>query len=98
MWTTPPAAVKAGSTVSFEVYLPSASLSNLTDIKAFFMDANWTWTSTTASASNLKANAWNQVSVTVPANALAPFTEIGLQFDSLAAWTGTIYVDSVTVP
>lgn len=97
VWTTPPAAVKAGSTVSFEVYIPSASLSNLTDIRAFFMDATWAWTSNTVSASNLKANAWNQVSVTVPANAVAPFTEIGLQFDSLAAWTGTIYVDSVTV-
>jgi chitinase len=96
VWTTPLAAVKAGSTVSFEVYVPSTSLSNLTDIKAFFMDANWTWTSTTVSASNLKANAWNQVSVTVPTNAVAPFTEIGLQFDSLAAWTGTIYVDTVT--
>ena len=96
VWTTPPAAVKAGTTVSFEVYIPSASLSNLSDIKAFFMDAKWTWTSTTVSASNLKANAWNQVSVTVPTNAVAPFTEIGLQFDSLAAWTGTIYVDTVT--
>jgi GH18 family chitinase len=97
VWTTPPPAVKAGSTVSFEVYIPSASLSNLTDIMAFFMDANWAWTSTTVSASNLKANAWNQVSVTVPANAAATFKEIGLQFDSPAAWSGTIYVDSVTV-
>jgi chitinase len=97
VWTTPPAAVKAGSTISFEVYVPSASLSNLTDISAFFMDAKWAWTSTTVSASNLKANAWNQISVTVPANAVATFTEIGLQFDSVAAWTGTIYVDSVTM-
>ena len=101
----PPAAVKAGSAVSFEVYVPSAALSIvpgaslpiLTDIKAFFMDANWAWTSTTVSASNLKANARNKVSVTVPTKCRAPFTEIGVQFDFCTSWTATIYVDSVTV-
>jgi chitinase len=97
VWALPPAAVKAGSTVSFEVYVPAASLPHLKDIQAFFMDARWTWTSVTANASNLKANAWNQVSVTVPTNAVPAFSEIGLQFDSVAAWSGTIYVDSVTV-
>jgi chitinase len=103
VWTTPPAAVKTGSVVSFEVYVPSAALSTaagsslLTDIKAFFMDANWAWTSTTVNAANLKANAWNKVSVTVPTNAVTPFTEIGIQFDFSKAWTGTIYVDTVTV-
>jgi hypothetical protein len=97
VWVTPPAAVKAGSVVSFEIFVPTSNLANLTDIKAFFMDANWTWTSTTVNASNLKTNVWNKVSVTVPANAVAPFTEIGLQFDSAKAWTGLIYVDSVTV-
>ena len=97
VWATPPAAVQAGSTVSFEVYVPAASLPHLNDIQAFFMDARWTWTSSTISAASLKANAWNKVSVTVPANAVKNFTEIGLQFDSKAAWSGTIYVDTVTV-
>jgi chitinase len=97
VWVAPPAAVQAGSTVSFEVYVPAASLPNLKDIQAFFMDAKWTWTSATVNASNLTANAWNQVSVTVPTGAVPTFTEIGLQFDSVAAWSGTIYVDSVTV-
>jgi hypothetical protein len=97
VWVTPPAAVQAGSTVSLEVYVPAASLTNLNDIQVFFMDAQWKWTSNTVSAANLKANAWNQVSVTVPAGAVTPFTEVGLQFDSKAAWSGTIYVDTVTV-
>ena len=97
VYIAPPATVKAGSIVSFEVYVPTASLSHLNDIQVFFMDANWAWTSTTVNASNLKANLWNQVSVTVPANAVSAFTEMGLQFDSVAAWTGSIYVDSVTV-
>lgn len=97
VWVTPPAAVQAGSTVSLEVYVPAASLTNLNDIQVFFMDAQWKWTSNTVSAANLKTNAWNKVSVTVPAGAVTPFTEIGLQFDSKAAWSGTIYVDTVTV-
>jgi chitinase len=97
VWIAPPAAIKAGSTVSFEVYAPNALPAALTDIQAFFMDAKWTWTSVTVNASSLKPNAWNQVSVTVPSNAVPAFTEIGLQFDWSAAWTGTIYVDSVTV-
>jgi chitinase len=97
VWVAPPAAVKAGSTVSFEVDVPSSYLANLKDIQVFFMDAKWTWTSTTVSAANLKPNAWNKLSVTVPANAVAPFTEIGLQFDAAKAWSGTIYVDAVTV-
>jgi chitinase len=97
VWATPPAAVHAGSTVSFEIYVPAASLQHLNDIQAFFMDARWTWTSNTISAANLKANAWNKVSVTVPAGAVKNFTEVGLQIDSKAAWSGTIYVDTVTV-
>jgi chitinase len=97
VWVKPPVAVQAGKTVSFEVYVPSTSLPHLNDIQAFFMDAQWKWTSNTISAANLKANAWNKVSVTVPVGAVQAFTEIGLQFDSKAAWSGAIYVDTVTV-
>ncbi len=97
VWAAPPAAVKAGSTVTFSIWVSSAALTNLTGIEPFFMDKNWTWTSTIVNLSKLTPNAWNKVSVVVPANAVIPFTEIGIEFDSSKLWAGTIYVDSVTV-
>jgi hypothetical protein len=97
VWIVPPAAVKPGMSVSFKVYVPDGLLANLNDIQPFFMDANWQWTGTFVSAGNLTPNAWNTVTVMVPLAAAAPFQEIGLQFDSKTSWTGTIYVDTVTL-
>ena len=97
VWTAPPAIVKPGANISFKVYVPASSLPNLTDVQPFFMDANWTWSSTYVSAANLKPNAWNTVTVAVPTTAVAPFKELGLQFDSSTTWNGLIYVDTVTM-
>lgn len=97
VWVTPPAAVKAGSTVSFRLWVPANAFQHLTAITPFFMDKNWSWTSSQVALSGLTANAWNTISVTVPANAVTNFTEIGIQFDMKDLWNGTLYLDTVTV-
>ena len=41
-------------------------------------------------------NAWNTLSLTVPANAVSPFHNLGIQFATSAGWTNTCYLDSVS--
>ena len=48
----------------------------------------------TLATTNLTANAWNIITVTVPANA-APLAQLGVEVATSGSWTGTIYVDSV---
>ena len=45
---------------------------------------------------SLTANAWNTLTLTVPATAIAPFQNLGIQFKTSAGWTGTCYIDSVS--
>ena len=97
VYVTPPALVQPGSTVDFHVWMPSGAFTNLNDIRPFFMDSNWTWTSTSVDMSKLTPNSWNTLSVHVPATAVLPFNQIGIQFDSKNLWNGRIYIDSVTV-
>jgi len=44
----------------------------------------------------LTAGAWNTITVTVPANAVTPLYQLGVQFSTNAAWTGTCYIDSMS--
>ena len=41
-------------------------------------------------------NAWNTLSLTVPANAVSPFHNLGIQFATSDGWTNTCYIDSVS--
>ncbi len=97
VYATPPAAVAAGSTVDFHLWVPANAFQNLSAITPFFMDKNWAWTSTAVAMSSLTPNAWNTISVHVPANAVGTFTEIGIQFDINNLWNGILYLDTVTV-
>jgi hypothetical protein len=44
---------------------------------------------------SLTAGAWNNVTIPVPAGAVSPLHELGIEIFTHAAWTGTIHVDSV---
>lgn len=91
-----PTTLRAGDTVQLWVYMPSTANGHLTDIMPFFMDKNWSWTaSAPIPLSQLTLDAWNMVSVQIPSTAVAPFTEIGLQFDIHDLWNGTVFIDSV---
>jgi Glycoside hydrolase family 44 len=89
---TPP----AGATVTFHVWIPSGCL--LTAIQPFVQQGSsggWLFTGNYQAVNGLQTNAWNTITVTVPANAVVPLYEIGVQFVPSVAWTGTCYIDSV---
>jgi lysophospholipase L1-like esterase/fibronectin type 3 domain-containing protein len=83
--------VPAGETISFRVWIPAGSPVNL--IEPYAQDYNWGWTASWFG--NPAANTWNTINVTVPSNATAPLKQLGLRISTNAAWTGTVYVDSI---
>ncbi len=84
--------VSAGTAITFHVWIPSGS--KVTTLQPYVQDYNWNWTSSWYP--NLTANAWNTVTVTVPANAVSPLQALGVQFITSAGWTGTCFLDSVS--
>ena len=89
-------AVGGGRTVSFRVWLPSGH--KLSGVQPYVQQGaagGWAFTSTWVSATSLTPNAWNTVSVTVPASATAPLSQLGLELFTSASWSGTVHVDSV---
>jgi hypothetical protein len=84
--------VTAGTTITFHVWIPNSS--PITTLQPYLQDDNWNWTS--GYYGSLTANAWNTITVTVPPTAITPLQELGIEFTTSAAWTGTCYVDSVS--
>lgn len=56
----------------------------------------WAWTGSWKSISQLTAGAWNTITLTVPSNAVTPLAELGVEFTTSGAYTGSAYVDAVT--
>jgi hypothetical protein len=83
--------VTAGTTITFHVWIPSGS--QVTVLQPYLQDYNWAWTS--GWYGNLTANAWNTITLTVPSTAVSPLQQLGIQFTTSAAWSGTCYLDSV---
>jgi hypothetical protein len=86
-------AVVPGTTITFHVWIPSGS--QVTTLQPYMQDYNWVWTS--AWYPSLTANAWNTITLTVPTNAVSPLQNLGVQFITSAGWTGTCYLDSVSL-
>ena len=87
-------AVVPGSTITLHVWIPSGS--KVTALQPYIMDHNSTWSSSWYGS--FTASAWNTLTLTVPANAVSPLNALGVQFFTSAAWTGTCYIDSVSLP
>ncbi|MGO8674099.1 MAG: fibronectin type III domain-containing protein, partial [Capsulimonadaceae bacterium] len=90
-------ATPAGDIVTYHVWIPSGSA--ISFIQPFVLQngsGNWLWTGNTVGIAQLQTNAWNTVTVDVPANAATPLYSLGVQFATSAAWSGTCYVDSIT--
>ncbi|HLP76249.1 MAG TPA: cellulase family glycosylhydrolase [Candidatus Paceibacterota bacterium] len=85
--------VLPNQTITFHVWIPSGS--KITSIQPYMQDNNWAWSWGNWNGS-LTGNAWNTVTLTVPANAVSPFHYVYIRFNTSAAWTGTCYVDSVS--
>lgn len=86
--------VTPGTTITFRVWIPSGS--TITALQPYLMDNGWNWSS--AWYGSFTANAWNTLTLTVPANATSPLQALGIQFMTSGAWTGTCYIDSVSWP
>ncbi len=85
-------AVVPGSTITFNVWIPSGS--KVTTLQPYLQDNNWAWTS--GWYPSLTANAWNTITLAVPTNAVSPLQKLGIVFITSAAWTGTCYLDAVS--
>src|SRR5262249_54150387 len=86
----------AGATVTFRIWVPSGS--KLTSVQPYVQQGaggGWLWTGNWQPIANLTPNAWTTITVTVPSNAVTPLYQLGVEFTTNAAWTGTCYIDSV---
>jgi hypothetical protein len=84
--------VLPGQTITFHVWIPSGY--NISNLQPYLQDNNWAWAS--ISYGSFTPNAWNTLSLTVPANAVSPFHNLGIQFNTSAGWTNTCYLDSIS--
>ncbi len=83
--------VPAGATVTFRVWVPAGS--QVTTIEPYLQDYNWAWSA--SSYGSLAPDTWNTLTIKVPPGATTPLKRLGLKIATGAAWTGTIYVDSI---
>lgn len=83
--------VPAGATVTFQVWVPAGH--QISQIEPYLQDFNWAWSASWHGS--LVADGWNALTLTVPPDAVAPLKRLGLKITTGAAWTGTVYVDSI---
>ncbi len=84
--------VLPGMTITFHVWIPSGY--KISNLQPYMQDNNYSWSS--SYYTSFTPNAWNTVSLTVPANAVSPFHTLGIQFNTSAGWTNTCYIDSIS--
>jgi hypothetical protein len=84
--------VLPGQTITFHVWIPSGY--NISNLQPYMQDNNYSWSSSWYGS--FTPNSWNTLSLTVPANAVSPFHNLGIQFNTSAGWTNTCYLDSVS--
>lgn len=83
--------VPAGAIVTFRVWVPAGH--QITEIQPYLQDYNWDWAA--SSYGSFVADSWNTLTVTVPPGATSPLKRLGLRITTGAAWTGTLFVDSI---
>ena len=83
--------VPSGATITFHVYIPAGS--QITTIEPYLQDYNWGGTSNPVTS--FTPGAWNTFTLTVPSTSITPLQRLGLRLTTGAAWTGTIYIDSI---
>jgi hypothetical protein len=80
----------AGATVTARVWVPSGA--PITRIHLFSQGKNWEWYAGSAAP---VGGGWATITFTMPSGANVPANSVGVGFDLSAAWSGTVYVDSV---
>jgi hypothetical protein len=84
--------VLPGQTITFHIWIPSGY--KISNLQPYLQDNNWGWASSWYGS--FTPNTWNALSLTVPTNAVSPFHNLGIQFNTGAGWTNTCYIDSVS--
>ncbi len=82
--------------VVFHVFIPAEA--RLLGVLPYVQQgpaASYAWLSNYVSAADLVPGEWNLLYVNVPEGSVAPFSEIGIEFESEVPWSGTAYLDSV---
>lgn len=90
-------AVPAGAKLSFRFWFPTGS--RVSALQPFIIQGaggGWKYTGAWVSTGPMTAGSWNTVFLQVPANAVSPVAELGLEIFTDGAWTGTVYLDSVS--
>ena len=85
----------AGAKVTFHVQVPVGAPIDWVQPYVKTGAPGYVWTGVTVAPPSLTPGAWNAIVVTVPSPS-ATIQEIGVQFDVTAAFTGTVYIDTVT--
>jgi len=83
--------VPAGATLTFHIWVPVGH--QVTSIVPILQDFNWVWTQ--GWWGNLTAGAWNTRTYTMPSSGTSPLKHLTLKISTGAAWTGTLYIDSI---
>lgn len=86
-----------GATVTYRLWVPTGHRINW--VEAFIQTfTSGSWKSTSKSGFQLETNAWNTFTVVVPETYVnqGPL-ELGLLFNTAAAWSGKVWVDSIDV-
>jgi hypothetical protein len=92
----PSAAVGAGNTITFRVYLPvDAPINWIQPYAQEGAAGNWNWHGNWTPVGGLQVGAWNTITVDIPANAQA-IEFVGVQFSMSQPYSGTVYVDNVS--
>jgi hypothetical protein len=93
-YVVPPASIVVGDVLTFRVWLPPGA--TLDSIQPYIMDADFVWSGEWIQAANLSFGCWNEIQVPVPADFVAPFFQMGVQFATLGtAYSGEVYIDNV---
>jgi hypothetical protein len=82
---------KAGTTITYHVYLPASAPAG---VQAMPYVSNTAWQQTFAAATAL-AHGWNVVSFTVPAGVAVPLQAVGIQVNDGPGYSGPVYLDDV---
>ena len=86
----------AGKALTFHIWIPKGS--KITSIQPYVLQGplgGWGYTYVWEPIGNLVIGGWSTIIVDVPSNAVTPLYEIGVQFTTGSAWTGTCYIDAV---
>lgn len=93
----PTPSTPAGKVVTVRIWVPANN--KLVSVQPYLLQGSaggWAWTGTWRSIGSLATGSWNEISVTVPANAATPLNQLGLELKANSGWTGSVWIDSVT--